>query len=91
MGAPERLRDRIGLVGGDAVGDGGGRAVRLPAAAVEPAQALVQAGQPQADERDGGGEREQREDDEPDGAAERRQHAPQAGPGERQEQAERGQ
>ena len=40
----------------------------LAAAAVEPAQAVVQAGQPQQDERHGGGEREQREDDEPDGA-----------------------
>ena len=41
MGAPERLRDRIVLVGGDLVGDRGGRPVRLAAAAVEPAQAVI--------------------------------------------------
>ena len=40
MGAPQRLRDRIVAVGGNFVGDRGGRAVALAAAAVEPAQAV---------------------------------------------------
>ena len=51
MGAPERLRDRIVLVGGDAVEDGGGRTVPLAADAVEPAQAVMNAGQLQPHER----------------------------------------
>ena len=51
MRAPERLRDRIVLVGGDLVGDRGGRPVRLAAAAVEPAQAVIDARQPQHRQR----------------------------------------
>ena len=47
MRAPERLRDRIVLVGGDLVGDRGGRPMRLAAAAIEPAQAVGGARQPQ--------------------------------------------
>ena len=90
MRAPERLRHRIVLIGGDLVGDGRGRPVRLAAAAVEPAQAVRFAGQPQQQQRDRGRRGEDEEQDQPDGARQRRQHDPQTGPGQRQEQAERG-
>ena len=76
MGTPERLRDRIVLVGGNLIGDRGGRPVRLAAAAVEPAQAVGDAGQPQHRQRrrrNGGDGHEQQQTD---GARQRRQHKP---------------
>ena len=90
MGAPERLRDRIVSVGGDLVGDRGGRPVRLAAAAVEPAQAVGGAGQPQHRQRRRRDRGDQDEQQQPDGARQRRQHQPQSGPGKCEEQSERG-
>ena len=62
MSLPERLRHRVVIVGGDMIDDGGGRAMRFSAHAVEPAQAVMNAGQPQPDQRHRRGNDDQRED-----------------------------
>ena len=76
MGAPERLRDRIVLVGGNLVGDRGGRPVRFATAAVEPAQAVIDTGQPQQHQRHGRDRSDDGEQNQADGARQRRQHQP---------------
>ncbi len=68
MGLPERLRHRVVIVGGDMIDDGGGRAMRFSAHAVEPAQAVMNARQPQPDQRHRGDDDDQDEDRKPDGA-----------------------
>ena len=91
MGVPERLRDRIVAVGGDLVGDRGRRPMRLAAVAVEPAQAVGDAAAAAASASGAAATAvTTTNDDQADGARERRQHQPQAGPGKRQEQSERG-
>ena len=90
MGLPERLRDRVVLIGGDAVGDRGGRPVALAADAVEPAQALAHARQAQQHQRRRRHHRHDNENAQPYRPPKRRQGEPEAGPGEGQEQAERG-
>ena len=88
MRLPERLRHRILTIGGDTVCDRGGRTMRFTGAAIKPAQAVVDARQPQNQQRqcrccDGDQEYEKT-----DGARERRQHQPQTGPGKSEEETE---
>ena len=89
MGAPERLRDWIVLIGGELVGDRGGRPVRRAAVAVEPPQAVAGAGPSQHRQRRRGNRGNHHEQQEADGARQRRQHNPEACPGKCKEQPKR--
>ena len=90
VGAPQRRRERIVGFRNQVVGDRGGRAVRQVAGAVEPAQAVIRAGQPHQEQRHRRGDREDEEHEQADGAAKRRQRDPQSQPGDGEEQARGG-